>query len=552
MPTNATDILENAESTHERVSGNRRDGADWFHDHEGELFEREEVIAELTDALDVEAGVASDILAELTGDTVDPVVQVQSEGVKYYGVIDYVTFEGAYGYVDYHDYLGARRRVVCAQCVQEATVDSAVTHATAGDPSGSFSDQPDASYEELLEAIKQHYTSAHEGTPETVETGASLASPTTIGGNTAWHAGNDGSSSTLDADSVDGLDKSDLVEVAGDTMSGDLTMGANDIDFKAAGVIRRSAGIEFDNQDNNRYRPQISSGGTESENVFFGWRDTNDDTRTEFLTVDKNNDYLDLSGRSQDLRLATGQAIEDGSGTERVEIDTDRTRLKDTDGVFISGSPGSYVWTIARSGKPLRVDDAESGGVGVRDDTGASAGVLRTPNAQLSVESSGAIPSGDSLLLRQSDVESFISHVQAGSELSRIQLEDGLINFASVSADLRLATGQAIEDGSGTERITLNSSYTEIKGDAGTVLISAGTGTSGDGIFLRPTQSRPLKVFDQQGDFDAVQYTTSATDPGTLQLPKADLDVQNNSITTDNFEVTENGTTNSLDFNYTG
>jgi len=43
-----------------------------------------------------------------------------------------------------------------------------------------------------------------------LEPGASLASGTTIGGNTAWHAGNDGTGSGLDADLLDGQDASDL------------------------------------------------------------------------------------------------------------------------------------------------------------------------------------------------------------------------------------------------------------------------------------------------------------------------------------------------------
>lgn len=42
------------------------------------------------------------------------------------------------------------------------------------------------------------------------------------GGSIIWHAGNDGAGSTLDADLLDGADSTTFVEVAGDTMTGEL------------------------------------------------------------------------------------------------------------------------------------------------------------------------------------------------------------------------------------------------------------------------------------------------------------------------------------------
>lgn len=204
MPDNAAEILDGATPRRDLVINHLRDGADWFHENEGELFERAEVIGSLKRELDVDTKTASAVLAELVGDTVDPVVHVSSDGTKYYGVIDYVEFDGAYGYVDYDDVFGERKRVVCAQCVHEVDVDTDVAHATAGDHSGAFADQPGADYDSLLKAVHSHYTGAHDVHPKQVETGATLASGTTIGGNTSWHTGNDGSGSGLDADTVDG------------------------------------------------------------------------------------------------------------------------------------------------------------------------------------------------------------------------------------------------------------------------------------------------------------------------------------------------------------
>ena len=222
MPADATTILEETESRRERVADSLRPGAEYFHDNEGQLFTRKEALEALTNELDIDERTANAVLAELAGDTVDPIVHIRNDDERYYGVIEYETFEGAYGYVDYHDLQGKRKRVICAQCVQEATIDTDVAHATAGDPSGRFADHPDADYDALYDAVKRHYANAHNTTPEEVETGASLASGTTVGSNTAWHAGNDGSGSGLDADTVDGDDASSFVSTSGDTINGEL------------------------------------------------------------------------------------------------------------------------------------------------------------------------------------------------------------------------------------------------------------------------------------------------------------------------------------------
>ena len=204
MPDPATDILEEATPRQELVGDNLRAGADWFHENKGDLFERDEAIESLCDELDVDEETADALLAELAGDTVDPVVHVETDDTKYYGVIDYTEFDDAYGYVDYHDVLGERKRVVCAHCVQEATTDTDVAHATAGDPSGQFADDPDATYDELYDAVSSHIVTGHTAAIDAVETGASLASGTTIGGNTSYHSGNYSGYSDSDARSAVG------------------------------------------------------------------------------------------------------------------------------------------------------------------------------------------------------------------------------------------------------------------------------------------------------------------------------------------------------------
>ena len=228
MTYDATEILEQAESEQENILEHTRDAADWFHDREGELFERDEARDRLADDLNVDDDIAQSLIAELVGDDVDPIVLARAQGVKYVGVAEFKEFDGAYGYLDYHDLHGKRRRVICAQCVHEATHDTEVTHATAGDPEGSYG--RDASYSDLLGGIYDHYEEAHDELPENVETGASLVSGTTIGGNTAWHAGNDGNGSGLDADTLDGIESDNIGENIFDLPKSFHANSYNDID----------------------------------------------------------------------------------------------------------------------------------------------------------------------------------------------------------------------------------------------------------------------------------------------------------------------------------
>jgi len=184
---NANELLQQTKTTYEEVQPHLRACADVFHDNEGELFTRTEAISLLEDKVDIDSTTASHTLGQLVGDTVDPIIQIEHEGEKYVGIIEFHEFAGAYGYINYDDLFGQGKRVVCQQCVNEAELDSEVVHATAGDPHGSYGD---VDYDDLLDGVHQHYEDAHDEVPEDVETGASLASGTTIGGNTAFHEGN--------------------------------------------------------------------------------------------------------------------------------------------------------------------------------------------------------------------------------------------------------------------------------------------------------------------------------------------------------------------------
>lgn len=208
--SDADDVIDAADGERERLSRLARDAVEWFLDEGriGTLIPRDDAIDAISDYLDCDAETANQVVGSLVSDRVDPVQQVRSQGDRYVGAVEYTVFEdaGAYGYVDYDDRLGRRKRVICARCVEMHDLDEHIAHATQGD--GSADD--DASWDDLTNLVTAHYADAHSRGPDDVEPGAALVSGTTIGGNTAWSAGNDGAGSGLDADTVDGEQADDL------------------------------------------------------------------------------------------------------------------------------------------------------------------------------------------------------------------------------------------------------------------------------------------------------------------------------------------------------
>lgn len=224
-----SDVLGDVESQREDALEYQKQAAEWFLSDTSPdgLVPREELLKELSGELSVTEPVANRVVSGLVGDVVDPVQQVtHPEKGKLVGVIEYHEYpdSGCYGYVNYDDVTGDAKRVVCSRCVETAEVDTDVTHATAG--GGSMSE--DAGWEQLVNRVEKHYANSHEVTPDSVTVGASLASGTTISGNTAFHLGNDGQGSGLDADTVDGKDAKDLGGVSTFVLSDKLGGSYND------------------------------------------------------------------------------------------------------------------------------------------------------------------------------------------------------------------------------------------------------------------------------------------------------------------------------------
>lgn len=89
---------------------------------------------------------------------------------------------------------------------------------------------------------------------------------------------------------------------------------------------------------------------------------------------------------------------------------------------------------------------------------------------------------------------------------------------------VQVAKGKAIEDGDGTERFSIRAGGTEIKDENGDRFIRA---RSASDVTLFARSGQPIKFSDLEGGFEAAQYITSASSPGTLELTNADLKTAN-------------------------
>lgn len=108
------------------------------------------------------------------------------------------------------------------------------------------------------------------------------------------------------------------------------------------------------------------------------------------------------------------------------------------------------------------------------------------------------------------------------NQITDTQLDTSSGFFDLGSNDLRLATGQGIEDGSGSPRFDINSVNTIIQNDEANQIIK---GRGGKDTLYYALNDEPIKLFDREGGFDAVTYNTSASAPGTLELTNADLSI---------------------------
>jgi hypothetical protein len=266
-----------------------------------------------------------------------------------------------------------------------------------------------------------------------------------------------------------------------------------------------------------------------------------DTTNNSDLLVANEGGPFDLSGTAQDLRLATGQAIEDGSGTKRIDVTSGATIIRDETGTTaFDALSDTRVRVVTESNRPFQIADNEQAVQdAVQYDTDPSAGVLRTPNAGFRVETDGNATSGvgTEVLYRPDeprgeiqafdrDASSFIDMKVRASTID-LDARGGLVDMSKTGADLRLSTSQSIEDGSGTDRISLSSGETGLYDENGTLKIQI---NGGGGTNIQAYSGDSWQIFDQEGNFSAFNYTTSSSPSGTLELKNATLDANGHII----------------------
>lgn len=103
--------------------------------------------------------------------------------------------------------------------------------------------------------------------------------------------------------------------------------------------------------------------------------------------------------------------------------------------------------------------------------------------------------------------------------------------FEVSGGDIRLATGQAFEDGGGTARFDIQSDRTRVYDDSGTHGIQLRSGVE---MAVYARSAEPFRIVDSEMSSTAVEYSTSSSAPGTLELTNSLLELNGNNIRTPN------------------
>ena len=237
-----SEAIAAAESQRETQRADAVTAFEWYHgqyEAGAGLIGRGDAVDALMEEHDWERDRAMDAVRGLLDDTLDPVQLVLTGDERHTGIIDYRSYEaeGGYGFIEHDTVRGARKVLVCGKCVEEYEVDSDPWRAVEG--VGRHDDE--CGWDELLDHLTEHYTEEHIGGPDSVEVGASLVSGTSIAGNTAWHSGNDGGGSGLDADTldskepgsldVDKVDGQDATEIGGGVSISSITTARTQTSF---------------------------------------------------------------------------------------------------------------------------------------------------------------------------------------------------------------------------------------------------------------------------------------------------------------------------------
>lgn len=219
------EIIDRADAVREDVLEHAESGLQFFLEGERGLYEYQDAVEGLRErwGFTEQHGMTAQqrvrrITNHLVEDEVDPVQRVPTPETDYVGVVNYQEHDWWYEFTEYNDVFGSLRRGVCAICIHDSDVDSQpFTRHTGkhGEPPLPGDDV------ELAEVLQEHREEEHADVDvDELEIGATLASGTTVGGNTAIHGGNQ-SDFNVEAFGTAGT----ASQVPKATAAGGLTMG---------------------------------------------------------------------------------------------------------------------------------------------------------------------------------------------------------------------------------------------------------------------------------------------------------------------------------------
>lgn len=188
----------------------------------------------------------------------------------------------------------------------------------------------------------------------------------TIGGNTVWHAGNDGASSGLDADTVDGIHASSFLRSdANDTASGNLTLSANDWYLLGLGARGASSGAYgIGNRNDDAYRQltfhvpnqdAYSSSGTIPS---FGWYSNG---AVQLMKLDSASGNLWLKGELDVDTIAIGSGVTLTESTDRSDLLMIKSSTSSWGGLQVSNTSNEGIISLMINGNEGGLYDDQNG-----------------------------------------------------------------------------------------------------------------------------------------------------------------------------------------------
>jgi len=426
----AEKLIQKTEEEDELARTQIREVANWFHEKDGELVPKQEAVESLSEDLDLdipehltEKEFYNQLIGDLVGDHVDPVQMVNNGKGKYVGVIDYSEHDTYYTYDEYHDIEGKYTRGVCAACIHESSKSSEpFTRHT-----GKFGNEPYGDEEQLHDEMQIHIDAVHSDIGK-IKTGATLASGTTIAGNTAFHAGNDGPASGLSADDVDGSEPpfpnsdlgNDSVTFAGQTaaLGGSATVGLSNLDDydlsssdlidggttiwdtsvgeipdNAMGLIANStlanSSLTVDTGTDLTSGGSVSLGG--SVTIDHANTSTQGDVTTGGATVI---DDIGLDGNGHVNNLNTENRTLDDWDDANTDIGLGNQRLDNTKSIQFTNSEIGDLQNLGLGWDNSEGGGGLSGGLIIQDNSGSQGWVINSSDADYDIQKNGSDGAG--------------------------------------------------------------------------------------------------------------------------------------------------------------